>query len=351
MAKINEVAKKCGVSHMTVARVFSHPEKVKPTTREKVLQIARELNYQPNPSARALAQKSTHNILFLLSRSQQSALINPFYAPVVDALLHELNKHKLNLIVASSESITDIDGMKFLDQPLDGAIIAGDAELEIVKRFVARKTPLVIFNRSLSNYQLPTVLIRNRACTADLTKFLLAQGHRRICLLSGNFSKEVQEEREGGYKEVMKEEQLAEQTRIKRVDDDLTAVATVLEDDLQLTLAERPTAYLCTSDAIAVKAIKVLLRNKISVPTGVSVVGIDDSVLAKTIEPELTTMRIEPTEIARKLVKLLWQQLVSIYQLDEGSELNNFSTDEQVTLTQYVEGQLVVRDSATAVKG
>ena len=100
---IADIAKKVGVTGATVSLVLNKNSRISPKTAERVLEAAKELEYKPSASARALARRKTENIGFLHYTTLQSLSANPFYSKIFDGLQKELQKEEYNLLFASLE--------------------------------------------------------------------------------------------------------------------------------------------------------------------------------------------------------------------------------------------------------
>ena len=97
VATIIDVAKKCGYSKATVSRAFASPEAVSERAKARIYAAANELNYTPNPIARAMARQKTDNITFVIHENQYPAILNPFYSSALEAIMQETMKRKVIL--------------------------------------------------------------------------------------------------------------------------------------------------------------------------------------------------------------------------------------------------------------
>src|SRR5664279_4466230 len=95
---MRDIARKLGISTSTVSRAFSKPEMVRPELRERILEMARELDYQPNPIARAMVRGQSDLIGLVVPD-----ITNPFFPAIVRGAEDEARKHGLNLIVCNSD--------------------------------------------------------------------------------------------------------------------------------------------------------------------------------------------------------------------------------------------------------
>lgn len=89
VATIIDVAKKCGYSKATVSRAFASPEAVSERAKARIYAAANELNYTPNPIARAMARQKTDNITFVIHENQYPAILNPFYSSALETSVYK----------------------------------------------------------------------------------------------------------------------------------------------------------------------------------------------------------------------------------------------------------------------
>ena len=134
-ATIIDVAKKCGYSKATVSRAFASPETVSERAKKRIYAAASELNYTPNPIARAMARQKTDNISFVVHENQYPAILNPFYSLVLEAIMQEAMKRDYSLFVTSNDHMRLPTGDAYIKKHMDGVIIAGQTDEAYVRMF------------------------------------------------------------------------------------------------------------------------------------------------------------------------------------------------------------------------
>lgn len=295
---IVDVANKCGVSKATVSRAFISPQSVKEETRKIIYSAAKELNYSPNTIARALVRQRTENIAFIIHEKQYPVILNPFYAPVLEAVIREASKNKYSVFIASDHDVHLPNGYSYIRKHMDGVIFAGDITDNIVYDMLNQKLPVVLLNKVMNIDGLVCVTAAHFSGAALATQYLVDRGHRDIGLLSGHFSKQVTEARYNGYCSVMEANSLSINKEFVLDIDPIMDVAEATFTQL-LKKDNRPTAFFCTNDIIAAGAVKAALRARLRVPEDVAIVGFDDSIISSTIMPELTTIHVDTAEMGR----------------------------------------------------
>lgn len=305
---IDDVAARCGLSRATVSRAFSRPDLLRVQTRERVLEAARSLGFSPNAIARAMVRKKTESIGFILSESQTPALLNPFYAPILHAILQETTRQGYSLLIASSSDMRRETGVINLNQHLDGVILAGQVQEDLVSYFQSRNIPMVALNNS-DHEQLVSVTHADEEGTRLAMQYLLESGRKRIGYVGGRFSRMVVRQRGQAYSRSMEKAGLScPEEWVTELEPTMEASRSWLENRIRESGIEAlPEAFFCANDTLAVGIVKALLRSGVQIPETVAVVGFDDSQVACTIEPELTTVRVPKEEMGRKAIELLMQ--------------------------------------------
>lgn len=305
-ATIIDVARKCGYSKATVSRAYSSPESVSDKAREKIYAAAKELNYTPNAIARAMARQRTENIAFIIHEKQYPANMNPFYSPILDAVVRETSKRNYSVFVTTNHDSRLPNGEICITKKMDGVIFAGEADPEVVESFLSQKIPVVLLNNEMHMDQLTCIVVDHYQGAVAAMEHLYERGHRRIGLISGKFSRQVYEARLQGYLDVMKQHHLpideSFMATIEPAAQDAIAVMTEM-----LKREEHPTAFFCTNDTIAAGAVKAAIRLGLRVPEDVAIVGFDDSLVSRMVEPELTTVRIDTSKMGQMAAVRLFE--------------------------------------------
>jgi LacI family transcriptional regulator len=304
---ISDVAAAAGVSPMTVSRVINGEPNVRERTRELVSEVIRKLNYSPSAAARSLAGGDELRIGLLYS-NPSSAYLSEFLVGSLD----QASRSNVQLIVekcdedALEQSVIDhlvqgrVDGI-VLPPPLCDAtaVLAAVAEHDIPAVAVATGRPIDT---------MAAVSIDDRRAAFEMTRHLIGLGHRRVGFIIGNPNQTASVERLGGYRAALAETGLDEDAGL--IVQGLFTYRSGLDAAEQLlALAEPPTAIFASNDDMAAAAVAVAHRRGLDVPRDLTVCGFDDTALATTIWPELTTIRQPIVEMSRTAVELLVREI------------------------------------------
>lgn len=303
---IHDVALHAGVSPMTVSRVINSETNVREETRARVAASIKALRYSPNMAARSLASADTLHIGILYT--------NPSAAYLGEFLPGSLEQSGLS-------------GSRLVIEQCGGA----GGECEAVQRLIMGGIDGIVLPPPLCDSQaslkmleeagLPAVLVASGrpakshcAVSIDdfeaartMTRHLLALGHRRIGFIRGHPNQTASAQRFHGYVQGMTETGLS--VGADQVAQGYFTYRSGLEAAETLLDAFRPTAIFASNDDMAVAAMSVAHRKGLDVPGDLSVAGFDDTPLATTVWPELTTVRQPIAEMAREAVRLLIEQV------------------------------------------
>lgn len=291
-----DVARLAGVSTAVVSYVVNDgPRGVSEQTRERVLRAIRQLNYRPNPSARALKTGTTGLIGVVVSD-----ITNPHYAEFVAAIDAAAGAVGSSLMLGISHG--DAEGEAALIQSL---IDRGTDDLLLVncrltddrlRTLGAADKPCVLMDRSLPGSMLPTVGVDLQAGARLALEHLADHGHRRIAYVTGPLMETQIDHRGIAYEAVGRERGLSKLdpliTEWNR-DGGYRAVEEFL------AWSEPPTAVFAGSDLIAVGVLKAAHDRGLSIPDDLAVIGLDGTMESAYMTPALTTVR-QPLDLMAK---------------------------------------------------
>jgi LacI family transcriptional regulator len=325
-ATIYDVAHRAGVSMKTVSRVVNREANVRPATRERVLEALQALNYRPNVAARSLASKRSYLLALCLEN------LRGHYASLIQygafAACRDAGYNLLINLFEESRKHSPAEFQRFVkDTRADGVILAPPlSETPSILRILptlgipaVRITPMTRPRKSLS------VGMDERRATRDITEHLVSLGHRRIAFIRGRIGHASTELRENGFRDAMAEHGLA-------IDPELIGQGTFDFDTTLpcaralLTLPKRPTAIVASNDHMAAAVCAAAHRLALKVPEDVSVVGFDDSSIAQTVWPTLTTVRQPVVTMATEAVHLL------LGAINGGSESERRTLDYEIVV-------------------
>lgn len=293
---IEDVARVSGVSTATVSRVLSKPEVVRASTRELVMSAVRQLDYQPDAAARALASGRTHTVGCVIP-----TLDHAIFARSTQAMQTTLARAGYQLLVASYEydPVIEFEVVRVLQQRgVDALVLVGtDHAPGLWKALRAWDKPSLL--TWSCDPRLPSIGFDNEAAGRMATEHLLELGHRRIGVISGLTShNDRARSRIEGVRQALK------QAGLKLSPGLLTEQVFNLNggrNGLRALMAARqpPTAIFCGNDLLATGALLEAQRMGLKVPRQLSICGIDNHELGEAINPGLTTINLPTQDLGR----------------------------------------------------
>ncbi|MFD0672875.1 LacI family DNA-binding transcriptional regulator [Cohnella sp. GCM10027633] len=296
---IFDVAKKSGLSVVTVSRVINNASSVRQANRDKVLQAMRELDYTPNASARSLARGKTGIIGLTITTLQDS-----FLDSVVKEVNDRLAEHGYFLALSISNRYDDaFHRSLFQEDRVDGVILLSPVdEDEYVMELKRKNIPFILIDNSLRDASVSSVVIDNFKGGYDAAKHLIGLGHTEIAHIGGTESFLSSRERERGFLCALEESGL----RPYAVERGEFGISTGYKfANRWIEAGKLPTAVFAGDDYIAIGVIDACKTVGIRVPSDISIVGFDDQFLAAEFRPALTTVRQPAEKIASAAVDLL----------------------------------------------
>lgn len=307
-ANIKDVSEAAGVSIKTVSRVLNNERYVRPATRARVEEAIAALGFRPSPAARALAGGRSFQIALMCSNPGPyylhgllAGLRGPCATEGVRLIVHayELDAAELGADVRTLLREMSPDGV-ILTPP----IADHEPVLEALERAGTR---YVRISPGLQPDRSAAVSIDNEAAARDMTRALIAMGHRRIGFVVGHRSYAVSNQRLAGYLDALREAgidldlELAQQGWFDFPSGERAAAAL-------LDLPEPPTAIFAASDDMAAGVLAAAHRRGVKVPGELAIAGFDDTDLARLVWPPLTTVRQPIVAMAEMAAELLFSR-------------------------------------------
>lgn len=330
---IKDIAKLAEVSHTTVSRALNDSPLINKQTKKRILEIAKQLNYTPNISAKSLVQHRSYHIGLFFTTLGTGTSSGFFHQAVRGANLYM--KENYNLIV---KGLDDYNGLSEITTNMfDGVLVMSQSPADdaLIEHLIKLEIPTVVLNR-LVHYPIAANIVSDDYEGAfQAVNYLIARGHRHIALISGKEGFQSTQERRKGYLAALRHHQIEPQIDLQvqghyDMQSGYEGMKQLLERKKQLT------AVFCANDDMAVGAIKAVTEVGFRVPEDISIIGFDDNVFAGFITPSLTTVRRPIEKICSEGARYL---------------LECIEKDKQITNPIYLTTTLVKRESVAGVHG
>jgi LacI family transcriptional regulator len=308
---IEDVARAAGVSAMTVSRVINGGKNVRESTRAAVIDAVKRLNYSPNTAARSLAAgESTH--IGLLYANPSAGYLSQFLI----GALHAARSAGAHLVIESCES-EDADEQaevtrRFATSDVEGVILPPplSESQPILAELDAMGIPVVTVAMGAPRDGALNVRIDDQEAAAEMARHLLELGHRRIGFIKGHPNHVASQDRYRGFCDALLEFGL-DPEKMPVEQGYFSYRSGLVAGERLLAADEIPTAIFASNDDMAAATVSVAHRLGLVVPDDLSIVGFDDTALATSVWPELTTVKQPIAAMAEAALELIVADLRS----------------------------------------
>jgi DNA-binding LacI/PurR family transcriptional regulator len=303
---MRDIARATGLSQSTVSRVLNRTPTVVPiadATRERVLAVAKELGYRPNPLARGLRGASTM-LLGVIVRD----ITDPFFAGAIEAVTVEASRRGYNVVLGHAHARADeaIALWGVLEaRHCDAILLFGDMgdQPRLIEDLAGARVPMVALWQGSRPTAVASVSVDNAAGTHAALEHLAGLGHRRIAYVGARALGDIKE-REEAYVEFMRRSgERVHDGFIRHGPNEFAGGVAAVEELFELP--EPPTAVVTSTDVLAIGALHGARARGLDVPRDVSIAGFDDIPVAEFTVPALTTVRMPIRKMVAKAVQMV----------------------------------------------
>lgn len=307
---IYDISKEAGVSTATVSRVLNGSDKVKPATKEKILEIMKKYNFAPNASARAMKIQASRTIGVLCPDSSDL-----FYSKAVHHVEQQLQKHGYEALICSAGYKKDIQ-KNFIDliisQKVDALILVGsdfigttEDEQQYIKE-ASEHMPIMLMNSAFDYPNVYSVLCDDHASTFEATSAMIESGIRDILYLYNSHSYSGTRKL-NGYKAAMEKYNIKDYEKyIHLYNQEAEQINEVVAFvDAIARSGQKFHGIVCSNDTIAMGCAKYAQLNGIRVPEDLSIIGYNNSFLTTCSIPDLSSVDNRIGTQAHQIVQVL----------------------------------------------
>ena len=312
MPGIKDIAKIAGVSPSTVSNALNGRANCSEATRNKILKICRELDYQPNEAAKALKNGTARTILFIFSDFDRK-----FYLEVIHGISDYVYSRGYDLIICSGKSAE-----KFMSGLYTCGAIVQDITCpdSLLIKKAENGFPLVLLDRVLGQRGIKSVVVGNYQAERELVSGLVDKGFRHFAFLGGPESDDTRQ-RFRGFRDVLREHDIVFKSE-DHYTGDFRENSGRQAARLIMLSENMPQVLVCANDTMAIGAIGAFKENNIRVPEDIAVCGFDDREMSEVYG--LTTVSIPYYEIGY----LAAQDLIEM--IDGGCNYDTFTVNARV---------------------
>ncbi|MEY3906637.1 MAG: hypothetical protein RIR59_1460 [Pseudomonadota bacterium] len=304
-SNIRDVAAKAGVAVKTVSRVLNGHPYVSAETRARVEEAVRQLDFRPSVAARILSGAKSNQIALIYDNH------SPYYMFQIQTGCWDCCRANGIRLLAQPVDVADphvgeqVRGL-VSETHVDGIILSSpvtDCD-PVLRTLEAMDIPFVRISPGTNHALTSSVFMDDAQAADDMTSYLINAGHRRIGFIRGHPNHMASDDRLFGYRRALDRAGLSYDP-VLVCDGAFDFDSGVRGGHALLDLPHRPTAIFASNDDMAAGVLAVAHDRAIAVPAELSVVGFDDTTLARTVWPPLTTVHQPMAELARAATEIL----------------------------------------------
>ncbi len=312
---IKDIAKAANVSVGTVSMALNNRQGVNKHTRKQILEVAEQLCYVPNYSARSLVTNDSKFIGLMIPE-----IVNPFYSAIVDSMTTLAEERGYTMLLGISNNKTQQEKNyveTFASRNALGVIIVpmlrNYTNTDYLNILKIAKIPMVFCTESYPDWSygkkdnIPCVMTDFKQGEYEMVRYLLSRGHKKICFVNVDLDVQFTKLRLEGYYQAFEEAGIPvdpenlfflQGVRFKN--------AYAAADEI---LARKPDAIACINDLMTIGIMKRMYERQIRIPEDIALGGFDDIMFAELAQKPVTTVRQSLQQICKKTMEILEHQI------------------------------------------
>ena len=311
---LKTIANILGVSIGTASKALSDYSDIGEETKVRVRELAKALNYSPNPFALSLLTNQTKIIGLIIPN-----IVHFFFSTVIEGVVHAAQRNGYSIIVMeSSQSVEkEIEYLQDLvRKKVDGILLAlsdKTVNFKPIKAIISEGTPVVLYDKITKSINCSKVIIDDYKAAFMATEYLINSGCKKIAHISGPLKPQTTIDRLKGYRKALESYKIPYNKSLVYVSENIEPI----EDGYNLTeliLKEHSDvdAIFTYTDIIAAGVLRKLNEREISVPDKISVIGFGNSLSSSITLPTITTVNQPGYKMGEKAFMLLHEELQMI---------------------------------------
>jgi DNA-binding LacI/PurR family transcriptional regulator len=330
---IKDIAKRLKLHHSTVSKALHDHPSVSRATKELVLSMADELDFNPESIVRSSKKRKSNTIGVMIPDVR-----NPYFAQVLFGIEEEAYKSGYYIIVVQSHEnhareVLNVEAM--ITNQVCGVLVCISEQTEKgdhFEAFIRRNIPLVFFDRACQDLEQSKIVNNDYEGAFNVTEHLINLGYRRIAHIAGPQNLQISKNRLNGYLAALQEYEIP-------FDNSLVVYGSLNEEDgskgcEQLCQADiRPDAIFAVNDPVAIGVYLHTMSIGLKIPNDIAVVGFGNIPVSALMEPPLTTIKQPSYDLGRLAAKVI------IKQIENPKEMSTIRTE-------VIQTELIIRRSA-----
>ncbi len=329
---IKTVANKAGVSTATVSRVLADFNGIKENTRNKVLDVIKDLNYEVDSVARSLRQNRTYTIGIIVSN-----VLSQFYSIIAKSVEDKAleSGYKLILCNGDDDPLKELEYLKILkSNKVDGIILTPTGKnAEYISNIIESGINVVLLDRLVKGVKCDAVLVDNYKGSYTATEYLLGRGYKNIAFIGGYIDRTTGRRRLDGYSKAIRGAGLKINNDLIKIGDFKKESGIKLTNEL-IKKGNRPDAIFAANIDMTLGCLIAIKEAGLSVPEDIAIIGFDDPDWSIIVEPPLTVISQPVYNLGLKATEILIKNI---------NDKKSYSGNKTSIIT--LETNLIIRNS------
>lgn len=302
---LKDLANELGVSIATVSRALRNSPEIGKEMQQRVKDLAKKLNYRPNPFAQSLRKEAPKVIGVVVPN-----LVTHYYAAVLDGIENEARQQGYSVISANSHESCEDEAQalnNFINMHVEGIVAClaqSTTEYSHFEEVASMGIPLVFFGRTCMSDQFSSVTANGDEAAQQATQHLIDTGSRRIAFLGGPNHLDMVRRRKHGYLEALRESRLPIDRDLV-VCDKIDYYVALHQTERLLQSEKRPDAILAFNDIITFAAFTAIKNSGLRIPEDVALIGFTDDVHAAYVTPRMSAIADQSQLMGKTACQLL----------------------------------------------
>lgn len=312
MSKITiiEISKILGLSKSTVSKALNNYKDVSSATREKVLNLANELNYSPNTFAQNLRSQESKTIGLIVPE-----IVHYFFSNIIEGVIKTADKLGYSVILLQSDDdyLVELKQINtLLNANVDGVLLSiseNAIKFNHITDAINKGVPFVLYDRISKLIDCNKVVVDDIKAAQMATQHLIDTGCKKIAIIRNHLKSQTTIDRSKGYKKALLENGFTfDKTLVFETDDvSLTegrsAAHNICQNNIEID------GVFAVTDLLAIGALEVFKENNIKIPEEVSIIGFSNWFLTQVTTPHLSTVDQPGFDIGKVAFDLLYQEI------------------------------------------
>ena len=319
---IKDLAKQLNLSVATISKALKDSHEISPNTKQRVFELAKKLNYTPNPYASSLRKRSSKTIAVVLPEVADS-----FFSLAIngiESVAHEKGYHVLIYLTHESFKREEAILKEFQSGRVDGILISVSGETsnsDHIKELIAAGMPLVFFDRVCDDVETAKVITDDFESSYNATSYLLNTGCKRIAFLSTSGNLSINSKRMEGYRQALSD------SGIKKVADRIVSCNSDNDGNYNiirglLRKKDRPDGLIASVEKLTTPIYLACRDLDLTIPNKIKVVSFTNLHAALILTPTLTTVTQPAFEMGNAAATILFKSL----------EKKNYNLKKEITI-------------------